>query len=419
MKVTRETLIAGLLALAIGFALGLMPAPARAQSGCSIFVQGKIPTPGQWNQCLQTKQDALGYVPLNINGGSLTGRLATTASTTFRSGFSIAPGVAPTSPVNGDMWVTSTGLFAQINGSTVGPFSSSGSTVPSVLQGDLLYGSAATVISTLAKNTTATRYLSNTGTSNNPAWAQVNLANGVTGLLPLANITTGTQDTILGYFGSTSLSAGAVNNCTGALTYSTSSHAFGCNSTGAVTATGTPVANQVAQWTNATTLKGTNVVSLLAAGGGISLTGTTTATIALANNGSTINVSAGSTATISTTAVMAGFGSTCTITPGFSPRVRFTIRGSVFNNTIAQGGQLQGFYGTGTAPSGGATQTGTAFMPLSFSFQSAQASQVMPFTADGIATGLTPGVPYWFDLAYEATSNTAGLSSVSCTAQEF
>ena len=54
-------------------------------------------------------------------------------------------------------------------------------------QGDILYSSAANTLAKLAKNTTATRYLSNTGTSNNPAWAQVNLANGVTGTLPLAN----------------------------------------------------------------------------------------------------------------------------------------------------------------------------------------------------------------------------------------
>jgi hypothetical protein len=39
----------------------------------------------------------------------------------------------------------------------------------------------------LAKDANATRYLSNTGTNNNPAWAQINLTNGVTGTLPTAN----------------------------------------------------------------------------------------------------------------------------------------------------------------------------------------------------------------------------------------
>lgn len=66
-----------------------------------------------------------------------------------------------------------------------------GTGLSSVAQGDLLYGSAANTLSALAKNTTASRYLSNGGTSNNPAWAQVDLTNGVTGALPVANGGTG------------------------------------------------------------------------------------------------------------------------------------------------------------------------------------------------------------------------------------
>lgn len=55
-------------------------------------------------------------------------------------------------------------------------------------QGDIIYASAANTLSALAKNTTATRYLANTGASNAPAWAQIALATGVTGVLPIANI---------------------------------------------------------------------------------------------------------------------------------------------------------------------------------------------------------------------------------------
>lgn len=58
-------------------------------------------------------------------------------------------------------------------------------------QGDLLYGSAVDTLSALAKNITATRYLSNTGASNNPAWALVDLTNGVTGILAALNGGTG------------------------------------------------------------------------------------------------------------------------------------------------------------------------------------------------------------------------------------
>jgi hypothetical protein len=67
------------------------------------------------------------------------------------------------------------------------------------------------------------------------------LTTGVTGNLPLANIATGVSDTVLGYWGSTAVSALAVNNCSNALTYSTSTHTFGCNSTagtGTVTSVG-------------------------------------------------------------------------------------------------------------------------------------------------------------------------------------
>lgn len=65
-----------------------------------------------------------------------------------------------------------------------------------VVQGDLLFGSAADTLSALAKNITATRYLSNTGATNNPAWAQVDLTNGVTGVLPVANGGSPTMTTV-------------------------------------------------------------------------------------------------------------------------------------------------------------------------------------------------------------------------------
>ena len=58
-------------------------------------------------------------------------------------------------------------------------------------QGDVLYATSTTVLSRLAKDANSTRVLTNTGTNNNPAWAQVTLTTGVTGTLPVANGGTG------------------------------------------------------------------------------------------------------------------------------------------------------------------------------------------------------------------------------------
>lgn len=52
-------------------------------------------------------------------------------------------------------------------------FTTGGSTtLPAIAQGDLWYGSAAGVVSALAKDTGTSKFLKNSGTSNNPAWVQ-------------------------------------------------------------------------------------------------------------------------------------------------------------------------------------------------------------------------------------------------------
>ena len=58
-------------------------------------------------------------------------------------------------------------------------------------QGDILYATSTTVLSRLGKDANDSRVLTNTGTNNNPAWAQVTLTTGVTGQLPIANGGTG------------------------------------------------------------------------------------------------------------------------------------------------------------------------------------------------------------------------------------
>ena len=62
-------------------------------------------------------------------------------------------------------------------------------TAPAVLtaQGDIVIASGANTPIRLAKDTNSTRSLTNTGGSNAPAWALVNLANGVSGILSQEN----------------------------------------------------------------------------------------------------------------------------------------------------------------------------------------------------------------------------------------
>jgi len=59
---------------------------------------------------------------LALSGGTLTGKLTTVASAAGNAGISLPHGSAPTSPSNGDMWTTTAGVYARINGVTVGPF---------------------------------------------------------------------------------------------------------------------------------------------------------------------------------------------------------------------------------------------------------------------------------------------------------
>jgi uncharacterized protein YggU (UPF0235/DUF167 family) len=83
------------------------------------------PTEGETNAALYV---ASGYSTFKAQVGLGTNPSASTYAncgqgTTGVSSLRMAHGSAPSSPVNGDIWTTTAGIFVRINGSTVGPLS--------------------------------------------------------------------------------------------------------------------------------------------------------------------------------------------------------------------------------------------------------------------------------------------------------
>lgn len=143
-------------------------------------------------------------------------------------------------------------------------------------------------------------------------------------------------------------------------------------------------------------------------------------TSAMGTGGRVLNGNAGdpggTTSTVAFT--MIGVGGTCKLTPALSTRVEVTFTGSVQQDTDGSGGVVQGAFGTGTPPVLSAAATGTVFTQAPASTAMA-ASQSVPFSVNGIITGLTPGVAYWFDLQAETVvSGTFRIVRLGCTAKE-
>jgi len=55
--------------------------------------------------------------------------LQTDAATAAAASINLPHGTAPTSPVDGDCWTTTAGLFCRINGTTIGPLGAPGAVV--------------------------------------------------------------------------------------------------------------------------------------------------------------------------------------------------------------------------------------------------------------------------------------------------
>jgi hypothetical protein len=122
MKHIRNAL--ALLLLVAAFATGNQVVVQAAGLACPTFTFGLVLTSGQWQACFDAKQNALGYVPVNKAGDTMTGKLILPASTITNASTKVPQGTAPTVPGDGDVWMTTAGLFARTGGVTFGPLSS-------------------------------------------------------------------------------------------------------------------------------------------------------------------------------------------------------------------------------------------------------------------------------------------------------
>lgn len=118
--------------------------------------------------------------------------------------------------------------------------------------------------------------------------------------------------------------------------------------------------------------------------------------------------------TSSSTFVMSGVGSTCTVTPAFSGTV---IILSAFNLHPSSGMQITMCYGTGTAPAQGVAITGTAIFSAT-NVLSFTGTVINPTSLCAMVTGLTLSTAYWFDFAVQSTSGSGSISNASFFAAE-
>lgn len=139
-------------------------------------------------------------------------KILTPPSIVDEAGFNLAPGVAPTLPEDGDIWITTAGLYARINGATVGPVLGGSGTANQVAVFSAT-GQLESYSSTTVTTSSGARLFShNAGTSTSggnwsaasiTATAGATLTNGADGLSVRLNIgrTTGSANEVMGIGG--------------------------------------------------------------------------------------------------------------------------------------------------------------------------------------------------------------------------
>lgn len=205
-------------------------------------------------------------------------------------------------------------------------------------QGDMLYSSASNTLSKLAKNTNSTRYLSNQGSSNSPSWNQVNLANGITGVTPVAN----------GGTNASSASITAFNNITGY----TAAGATGTTSTNLVFSTSPSLTTPSLGVATATTINGCTLTS-----------GTLNGTVTGTNTGdqTTVSGNAGTATVLATARNINGvsFNGSANIETTYANLSKFSAVGSTQSGATGDGTAVTLICGTEVFDTGNEHNTTT------------------------------------------------------------
>jgi len=200
----------------------ILPTTSCAGSATAVLLDSN----SAWNHVQAHSNGSCGATLVTDNGAGNTvfddaasahkfgTRVLTTPPSSTAAGFNLPHGSAPTSPVNGDIWTTSSGLYARINGSTVGPLGSGGGddngTINASSQYSLPYYSAsgaATSLSGIAPPTTKGNYSFgyklNSDAAAAPVVSQIGLtARAVTGATSTDTILYSDNTSVVTYEGS-------------------------------------------------------------------------------------------------------------------------------------------------------------------------------------------------------------------------
>lgn len=123
--------------------------------------------------------------------------LSLVASQTTGASLNMIEGNAPTSPANGDIWLTTGGLYLHYNGSTVGPLTSNTGTVSSGVTNSFAYYSGSTTVSSLGAATNSVPWYGASGVptaTNAPSISGANISTAtIVGASLVSASVTGTQ----------------------------------------------------------------------------------------------------------------------------------------------------------------------------------------------------------------------------------